>query len=262
MADCLYLSSQVALSLGDAATARSLAEESIALSREIGDREGLSESLPLLARILAVQGDVARARTLYEESLAVARETGNKMNIAICLEGLADMAVAQGVVDPSVSGVQSTALSSLWAAQLWGAAESLREAIGAPMPPVDRVPYERAVATARARLGEQAFARAWAKGKAMPLAEALAAPTKAKDAAPAGQTRASSTRAPTYPDELTAREVEILRLVAQGWTDAQIAAYLVISIRTVNTHVTSIYRKIQVTGRSAATRYAVEHQIV
>ena len=262
MADCLYLSSRVALSLGDAATAHSQAEESIALSREIGDREGLSESFPLLARILAVQGDVATARTLYEESLAVARETGNKMNIAICLEGLADMAVAQGVVDPSVGGVQSKALSSLWAAQLWGAAESLREAIGAPMPPVDRAPYERTVATARARLGEQAFARAWAKGKAMPLAEALAAPTKAKDAAPAGQTRASSTRAPAYPDELTAREVEILRLVAQGWTDAQIAEYLVISIRTVNTHVTSIYRKIQVTGRSAATRYAVEHQLV
>src|SRR5947209_12434670 len=84
------------------------------------------------------------------------------MNIAICLEGLADMAVAQGVVDPSVGGVQSKALSSLWAAQLWGAAESLREAIGAPMPPVDRAPYERALATARARLGEQAFARAWA----------------------------------------------------------------------------------------------------
>jgi DNA-binding NarL/FixJ family response regulator len=61
---------------------------------------------------------------------------------------------------------------------------------------------------------------------------------------------------------LTAREVEVLRLVAQGWTDAQIAVYLVISPRTVSTHLTSIYRKIQVSSRSAATRYAIEQHLV
>ncbi len=66
----------------------------------------------------------------------------------------------------------------------------------------------------------------------------------------------------TYPNDLTAREVEVLRLLAQGLTDAQIAEHLVISRRTVNTHLTSIYGKIQVSSRSAATRYAVEHQLV
>ncbi len=66
----------------------------------------------------------------------------------------------------------------------------------------------------------------------------------------------------TNPDDLTAREVEVLRLVAQGWTDAQIAVYLVISPRTVSTHLTSIYRKIQVSSRSAATRYAIEQHLV
>ena len=53
-----------------------------------------------------------------------------------------------------------------------------------------------------------------------------------------------------------------MRLLAQGWSDAQIAERLVISPRTVNSHVTSIYRKIQVTTRSAATRYAIEHQLI
>jgi DNA-binding NarL/FixJ family response regulator len=61
---------------------------------------------------------------------------------------------------------------------------------------------------------------------------------------------------------LTAREVEVLRLLAQGWTDSQIAEQLVISPRTVSTHLTSIYRKIQVTTRSAATRYALEKKLV
>ncbi len=54
----------------------------------------------------------------------------------------------------------------------------------------------------------------------------------------------------------------MLRLLAQGLTDAQIADQLVISPRTVNNHLTSIYSKIQVSSRSAATRYAMEHQFV
>ncbi len=66
----------------------------------------------------------------------------------------------------------------------------------------------------------------------------------------------------TYPDDLTPREVEVLRLLAQGWTDAQIAEHLVISSRTVNAHLTSIYRKIQVSSRAAAARYAMEHHLV
>jgi DNA-binding NarL/FixJ family response regulator len=56
--------------------------------------------------------------------------------------------------------------------------------------------------------------------------------------------------------------VEVLRLVAQGLTNEQVAEQLVISPRTVNTHLTSIYGKIGVTTRSAATRYAVEHRLV
>jgi DNA-binding NarL/FixJ family response regulator len=67
---------------------------------------------------------------------------------------------------------------------------------------------------------------------------------------------------PPYPDDLTAREVEVLRLVAQGLTDAQVAEQLVISPRTVSTHLTSIYSKIQVSSRSAATRYALEKKLI
>ena len=67
---------------------------------------------------------------------------------------------------------------------------------------------------------------------------------------------------PTYPDGLTRREVEVLRLVALGWGDAQVAEQLVISPRTVNGHLRSIYNKINVNSRSAATRYAIEHPLI
>ena len=64
-----------------------------------------------------------------------------------------------------------------------------------------------------------------------------------------------------YPDGLTAREGEVLRLVAQGLSDHQIAEKLVISPHTVNSHLKSIYAKIGVPSRSAATRYAIEHHL-
>ncbi|HEY6289433.1 MAG TPA: LuxR C-terminal-related transcriptional regulator, partial [Nitrospiraceae bacterium] len=67
---------------------------------------------------------------------------------------------------------------------------------------------------------------------------------------------------PTYPNELTAREVEVLRLVAQGLSDSAVAERLVISPRTVQGHVRSIFNKIHVNSRSAATRYAIEHKLV
>ncbi len=66
----------------------------------------------------------------------------------------------------------------------------------------------------------------------------------------------------TYPGGLTNREVEVLRLVAQGLTNEQVAEQLVISPRTVNSHLASIYGKIGVSSRSAATRYAMEHHLV
>jgi DNA-binding NarL/FixJ family response regulator len=69
-------------------------------------------------------------------------------------------------------------------------------------------------------------------------------------------------KAPTYPDGLTAREVEVLRLVAQGLTDPQVAEQLVISPHTVNSHLKAIYGKLGISSRSAATRYAIEHHLM
>ena len=62
--------------------------------------------------------------------------------------------------------------------------------------------------------------------------------------------------------ELTEREAEVLRLVAHGLTNEQVAEQLFISPRTVNSHLTSIYAKIGVSSRSGATRYAIENKLV
>jgi DNA-binding NarL/FixJ family response regulator len=67
---------------------------------------------------------------------------------------------------------------------------------------------------------------------------------------------------PNNPDELTPREVEILRLVASGLSNAQMAEKLIISPRTVHAHVRSIYSKLGITSRSSATRYAIDHKLL
>ena len=61
---------------------------------------------------------------------------------------------------------------------------------------------------------------------------------------------------------LTLREIEVLGMVATGLTDAEVAEQLVVSIRTVHAHLRSIYRKLDVHTRSAATRYALAHDLV
>jgi DNA-binding CsgD family transcriptional regulator len=65
-----------------------------------------------------------------------------------------------------------------------------------------------------------------------------------------------------YPAGLSAREVEVLRLVAEGMTNAQIAGELYISPRTVNAHLRSVYHKIGFSTRAEATRFASEHSLL
>jgi len=64
------------------------------------------------------------------------------------------------------------------------------------------------------------------------------------------------------PFGLTAREIEVLRLLTQGLTTTHIAEQLTISPRTADAHVRSIYSKLEVTSRAAATRSAIEHKLI
>jgi DNA-binding CsgD family transcriptional regulator len=248
---------EVFLLQGNALRARSLLEESLPLYREARDQLGIAESLTLLGRVETLAGDYAAARTAYEESLAIGRAVGDNLSMSFSLEGLAAVIAVQG--DP------------VWAARLWGAAEALREAMGTPIPPVYRADYDSSVAAARAQLGEKAFAAAWAEGRVVTIEDVLDAssklsPTPGNALPVAATTQAASVRspepAPLVSASLTPREKEVLRLLAQGLTSAQIAEQLVIGVVTVNFHVRSIYSKLAVTSRAAATRYALEHHLL
>ncbi|MFL5589388.1 MAG: LuxR C-terminal-related transcriptional regulator [Ktedonobacteraceae bacterium] len=222
------------------AVSRSSFEESLTFSRRAGDRGGMALGLYGLGWLALGQGDDMRARTRYEESLAILRKSDYSGITILCLDGLAGTAVTQR--------------KFAWAVRLWAAAETLREVISGPLPPVARITSEPAVASARVHMSEQAFA--WAEGRTMTLEYVLAAQGQETTSTPTlkGQL--------PYPDRLTTREVEVLRWVAQGLTDAQIAKRLIVSLHTVHTHVRSIHRKTHITSRSGLAGYAFTHELL
>jgi DNA-binding CsgD family transcriptional regulator len=111
----------------------------------------------------------------------------------------------------------------------------------------------------RAQRSEEALTPLGSEGGSMTPEQALAELQRARMPEPR---RAAEPSAPSsYPAGLTEREVEVLRLVAEGLTIAQIAAQLSIRFHTANAHVRSIYKKLGVTSRSTAVRYALEHHL-
>jgi predicted ATPase/DNA-binding CsgD family transcriptional regulator len=269
----------VALAQGDDAQAAVLAQELLTIAQKVGDKESVFSALFLLGTIAKGRGDDAQALTLYQQSLALARETGTTRNISLVYSRLGELASRQGdVVQANALYRESLSLAQTFeakavggwsllglarvaraqghyglAASLLGAA-SARLNVTIDLNPAERADYEREVAVTRTYLGQETYAQAQEKGRSMTTEQALTASEPAMTA---------KHHAPSaYPDGLTVREVEVLRLVALGLPDAQVADKLVISPRTVQGHLRSIYNKIAVNSRSAATRYAIDHKLI
>ncbi len=225
-----------------------LCEESLSLRQEVGDKGGSAHTLIILGRIAFSQKDYQQAATCYQESLLLRKELGEKEGVAEALEGLAGMCAVQG--------------EARSAATLLGAAETLRVFTSVAIPPLDRAFNERIRATIFTQLGVRDFTEAFAEGRSFTLEQAFAFQEQLTSMKQYPLVHTTLLSAPVYLNDLTGREVEVLRLVAQGLTDSAVAKLLVISPRTVQGHVRSIFNKIHVNSRSAATRFAIEHKLV
>jgi DNA-binding CsgD family transcriptional regulator/tetratricopeptide (TPR) repeat protein len=233
---------------GDYERGAALNEEAVAICREHGYKRSLNFALDNLGWATLLQGDHARATSFYEESLAISKELGDKACASESLDGLACIAGATG--EPAR------------AARLFGAAEAMRDTLSAAVvfqhTPEEAAWREPSRARARSRLGETAWEDTLSEGRAMGLKEAIEyaiSPEKPSATTPA-QEQPSTSRPPAG---LTTREVEVLGLVATGMTNAQVAERLFLSPRTVQRHLNSVYHKIGVSSRTAATRFALEH---
>jgi predicted ATPase/DNA-binding CsgD family transcriptional regulator len=219
---------------GTEVVARTQATESLDILRAIGDRRSFGKALWNLADIDADLGDTEAAAAQFGEALTLFIEFGDRWFCVLVLESAAFLAAATGDAER--------------AARLLGAADNVLEAIGVPQMGRLRERHDAVLAEARRRLREDRFAACWEAGREVPLRHTveIVAPARSSDAADTA-------------DGLSAREVEVLALVAEGCTDAEVAESLVVSVRTVHAHLRSIYRKLDIHTRSAATRYALEH---
>ncbi len=267
-------------------------QTSLALAREMGDKSLIAVALNNGGNIALRQGDLMLAQMLTQESLTLARELGDQVLTAYTLHTLGDIALRQGDLKRATARfqeglplalAQKIGVASLigWyllgfariaateqqpqrATCLFGAVEAWLDTTR-DMDPNGLTAYESEVATLRTQLGENSFLAAWNAGHTMTLEQIFAVQEDAsilKLPAVAHSSITVKPSSPSSPDALTAREVEVLRLVTQGLTNPQVADQLIISPLTVNAHLRSIYSKLGVTSRAAATRYAIEHQLV
>jgi hypothetical protein len=149
----------VARQRGEYERAKKLGMECLSLYQEMADEFNVATTVGWLGLLTVWSGDeYDLAEGFLTEGLALNREIGNWAYGVYCLEGFAGLAGARG------QGVR--------AARLWGAAEALRESIGAPPTPEARPYYERSMAAAHAQLGEAEWEAAFAQGMAMSPEEA------------------------------------------------------------------------------------------
>jgi DNA-binding CsgD family transcriptional regulator len=211
--------------------ASALLDRALEAGRQLDDRWMTALALGGMIRVAASRGDVALAADRAAEAIGITAIIDDRFLASMCLVGLAD------ALHPGVT-----------TARLLGAADAVRISVGATWPVLLAKEYRRATESAREALSPDAFAVAFTEGRSMSLETAIG--------------EVETTRRGREPQDLTAREVEVLRLVARGLTSQQVAAELVISERTVHAHLRSMYRKLGIGSRSAATRFAVEHGIV
>jgi tetratricopeptide (TPR) repeat protein len=193
---------QVAIVEEDPARAEALLAESPAImQRENADPNTVGMTLHTLGQAAQLRGAYDRAAQLHQESLECFQAFGDRVfGLTWAYHSLGETALGMGLLDEAARYLaQGLALSQTlyeprdmaWclaglgrvaalgeqperAARLWGAAERLRQAIGCRPPPAARATYERAMAVARAQLGEDAFAAAWKAGAALTLEQAIA----------------------------------------------------------------------------------------
>jgi predicted ATPase/DNA-binding CsgD family transcriptional regulator len=244
IAQALQALGYATLSLAEVATAKALFEESLPICRTLRDRAGIARSLNGLGLAALFQTDYVTTDSALAEALPILVELGDKYHLASCVGIMAQLAGVAG--------------QPVLATQLFSASEALMNSIGAVPPAFYRANQEQGVATIRAQLDKAAFAAAWAEGQTMPPQHLL---TLHLQLPPATGAESLSSVSP-YPAGLTEREVEVLRLLAQGLTNAQIAERLVVSPYTVNAHIRHIFNKIDVPSRAAAASFAVEHNLV
>jgi DNA-binding CsgD family transcriptional regulator len=241
----LYFLGQAALDHEDGPRAVALFEEARSRFRQNGDAWLASLCLHQLGEVAAMRGDTTAAAAYYAESLVGAAPRENLVGKLVATARLA-----------AVGGHPEAA------ARLFGAAEVLADTIGYVRRRPEQERLERDAAVARSSLGDAGFEASWAAGQVLRDEQALAEAQAVLDVLKTAVVPGSAPTPVTASAALSPREQEVLALLCQRLTDPQIAERLFLSPRTVESHVGSLLRKLDVANRRDAAAAAVRLGLV
>ncbi|MCX6379063.1 MAG: tetratricopeptide repeat protein [Armatimonadetes bacterium] len=159
LANALKDSGRLALATNDYASAKSYFDESLSLSQQVGVLLVRGDALSGLGSVALERGNYPSARACFEEALTLYRKLSFRLSVAETLEMFGRLAVKESHIKHAVT--------------LLGAAQTLREALGAPLPPYLQKAYEQTLSEARQALDNAVFLEAWAQGCALPLDSAI-----------------------------------------------------------------------------------------
>jgi predicted ATPase/DNA-binding NarL/FixJ family response regulator len=251
VAQALYGFGGLARARGDHAAALRHFRDALALYREIDARPEIARCLLGIGWVALAQPDLQLARSSVIESLQLSLATGQRVPVARGLEAAAVLAAAGA--DP------------VTAVQLHGAALALREAAGHPASARAGPQLDRLLRAAGGQLDQAAVSALIAQGSALSAHEAV---RLASGAGPADPARHAAGPVPAQRDPadpgamapLTARELEIARLIARGLSNRAIGDELVISPATVARHVANIFSKLGFSSRAQLAAWAAQRE--
>jgi DNA-binding CsgD family transcriptional regulator len=234
----LHLRSRIAAGQGDVAGAVRLLEEALALHRSVNDEVQVAVTLIKLGNLRLDQAQTRTAIEAFAEALQYARDAGDRLRVIRALEGCARV----------LAGIDADA-----AVRLAGATASHRETIGAAPWPSEQRHLDSWLPEVRRKLKPAAYLRAWEDGRGctLPQAVSLAEPLMLAQSDVAAA-----------PGALSKRELEVASLLAQGLTNKQIAAELVVSAGTVRSHVEHILIKLDLHSRAQVAVWATQEGLL
>jgi DNA-binding CsgD family transcriptional regulator len=239
--------SQLALMEGDISGGRVLIERCLQLYRDLKDQSGIAWMLYVHGLFLQDHGTPREAVAAYLEALPIAMAIDDRHTVHSCVDSLASTCLLAEEFD--------------LAARVYGYADTLRQTLGIGIRSHEQEAYDAQLARLRAALGDDGFASAWRAGELLTVSEVIER---------AGRVFAHAVEITPLPmpreevsiPALSARELEVLRLVAAGRTDREISDELFIARKTASDHVSAILRKLDVPNRSAAGAFAHRHRLI
>jgi predicted ATPase/DNA-binding CsgD family transcriptional regulator len=275
------------LAINDDVGAQASAETALAIAQEAGAQRETARALCLLGTVAFHRGDLQTARDRLQQGHHVWESEREPTEVLLVLRSLLFVAVDLGDVQLARSCLQM--LLDAWAElgrlpwlvigllegfaylashfgeharvlRLAGAIEALEGVLGNSPAYFGSRTLDVSIRTARETVGSGEAAQAWAEGKRLSAEQAIEYACELLET----QSEASADRQPRQasPGGLSPRELEVLRFVAAGRTNREIAAELVLSQRTVAHHLDSILSKLGVSSRSAATAFAFRNNLV